>query len=170
MVEQLHFHNSKWLFSLSIHELLIKIGKYIIYLQREAITLEDMLKQRLINQRPISFTSPHKLIIKKQKRLWQQGSDINRWKVGNSGSWAVLRPRVQNISCLLQKIWTPPGVGEHMLHWGPLTNAQEDGLLCESNPLLQSQRALTQHPVCQVTLVVIQLQHGWFVGSALCNS
>lgn len=49
MVEQLHFHSSKWLFSLSTHELLIKIGKDIIYLQREAITLEDMLKQRLHN-------------------------------------------------------------------------------------------------------------------------
>lgn len=49
MVEQLHFHSSKWLFSLSTHELLIKIGKDIIYLQREAITKEDMLKPRLRN-------------------------------------------------------------------------------------------------------------------------
>lgn len=49
MVEQLHFHSSKWLFSLSTHELLIKIGKDIIYLQREAITLEDMLTERLKN-------------------------------------------------------------------------------------------------------------------------
>lgn len=73
MVEQLHFHSSKWLFSLSTYELLIKIGKDIIYLQREAITLEDMLKQRLknVNKPEIHFLHlpPYKLIINKRKRL-----------------------------------------------------------------------------------------------------
>lgn len=49
MVEQLHFHSSKWLFSLSTCELLINIGRDIIRVQREETSILDMLKQRLVN-------------------------------------------------------------------------------------------------------------------------
>lgn len=44
MVEQLHFHSSKWLFSLSTCEL--KTGKDIIHVPREDIAIWDMLKGR----------------------------------------------------------------------------------------------------------------------------
>lgn len=146
MVEQLHFHSSKWLFSLSTCELLIKIGKDIIHIQRADITIWDILKDSkiVLNQRSTSFTFPPTLVRNKQTnkkpltiRPWceqMQGRKLRELRCPERTYWqhiALFAANELNLSSCM---------GEHLLHWRSLT--QMDELLCGHNPHPQNQ-ALT---------------------------
>jgi len=89
MVEQLHFHSTKWLFSLSTCELLIKIGRDIIHIQREERTILDILKQKLTDfiQPEIQFFYPSADPTRKQTnkksltiRLWYKLMKSRRFR------------------------------------------------------------------------------------------
>lgn len=126
MVEQLHFHSTKWLFSLSTCELLIKIGRDIIYIQREERTILDMLKQRLTNfiQQEIQFfypsTDPTREQTNKKSltiRLWYKLMKSRRSReLSNPESTCA-----QHILLFAANKLNPSScMGEYMVHWRSL--------------------------------------------------
>lgn len=125
MVEQLHFHSSKWLFSLSTCELLINIGRDIIRVQREETSILDMLKQRLVNfiKAEIQFfhlaTDPSK---KQKKQTNKKSLTIRLWHKQMKGRklWELSSPArtcAQHITLFSANKLNPSScMGEHMLH------------------------------------------------------
>ena len=122
MVEQLHFHSSKWLFSLSTCELLIKIGKDIIHVQREDITIWDTLKQRLKNFIKSEIHFLHLPTHPSKKQTNKKSLTIGLWYKQMKGR------RLRELSCpespcaqyimlfAANELNPSSCMGEHMLH------------------------------------------------------
>jgi len=122
MVEQLHFHSSKWLFSLYTCELLIKIGKDIIHVQREEITIQDILKRRLKNVAKPEIHFLHLPTHTSKKQINKKSLTTGLWCEDMKG-WELRElhcpesTRAQHIALLAAKELNPSRcVGEDMWH------------------------------------------------------
>lgn len=182
MVEQLHFHSSKWLFSLSPCELLIKIGKDIFYVQRLDITIWGTFKQRLKN-----FIKPEihllhlpthpskKQTNKKSLTLWlwpkqMKGRKLREMRCPES-------PCAWRITLFAANELNPSScTGGLTLHWRWHRHTEGGMSCCVSVPPPPEPANIdtTDTLYHQVTFVwvfvPIQLQWRYFVGSALHNS